>query len=41
MKIFVVAEGVNVLVGDLSQRSVENLGDITTLGMVVTDEGGR
>ncbi len=34
-----VAEGVYALVGDLSQRSAENLGNNATFGVVVTDEG--
>ena len=34
-----VTEGVYALVGDLSQRSPENLGNNATFGVVVTDEG--
>ncbi len=34
-----VAEGVYALVGDLSQRSPENLGNNATFGVVVTHEG--
>ena len=34
-----VAEGVYALVGDMSQRSPENLGNNATFGVVVTDEG--
>jgi len=39
LEVVPVAEGVYALVGDLSQRSPENLGNNATFGVVVTDEG--
>ncbi len=39
LEVVPVAEGVYALVGDLSQRSAENLGNNATFGVVVTDDG--
>ena len=39
LEVVPVADGVYALVGDLSQRSAENLGNNATFGVVVTDEG--
>lgn len=39
MEVIPVAENVYAIVGDLSQRSADNLGNNATFGVVVTDEG--
>jgi len=39
LEVIPVADGVFAIVGDLSQRSPENLGNNATFGVVVTDDG--